>query len=68
MIFHEGTTIQEHVQPEDFTPPNTNMVSLVTDSNNKEHSSDKHTFQMRDDIYEEDSASIPECHIQFTPH
>ena len=29
---------------------------------------DKHTFQVGDDIYEEDSAPIPEPHIQYTPH
>ena len=53
-IFDEGEAIQEHVQPEDFTPPDPDMVTLVTDSKNEESVSDKHTFQVGDDIYEED--------------
>ena len=57
-IFDEGETIQEHAQPEDFTPPNPYMVTLVTDSNNEESASDKHTFQVGDDMYEEDLALI----------
>ena len=44
------------------------MVTLVTDSNNKEPASDKHAFQVRDDIYEEDLALIPEPYIQYTPY
>ena len=67
-IFDEGKTIQEHVQPEDFTPPNPDMVTLVADSNNEESVSDKHTFQLGDDVYEEDLALIPEPHIQYIPH
>ena len=35
MIFDEGETIHEHAQPEDFTPPNPDMVTLVIDSNNE---------------------------------
>ena len=68
IIFDEGETIKEHAQSEDFTPPNPNMVSLVTDSHNKELASDRQTFQVGDDIYEEESASLPEPHIQLTPH
>ena len=34
----------------------------------KELASDGNTFQVGDDICEEDSASIPEPHIQLTPH
>ena len=64
-IFDEGETIQEHVQPEDFTPPNPVMVTLVTDSNHEESVSDKHTFHVGDDIYEEE---LPTPHIQYTPH
>ena len=45
-IFDEGETIQEHAQPEDFTPPNPDMITFVTDSNNEEPASDKHTFQV----------------------
>ena len=65
MIFDEGETIHEHVQPEDFTPSNPNMVTLVTNSNNEESVSDKHTFQVGDDIYEED---LHKPHVQYTPH
>ena len=64
-VFDEGETIHEHVQPEDFTPPNPDMVTLVTDCNNEESVSDKHTFQVGDDIYEEDLAKP---HIQYTPY
>ena len=53
------------MQPEDFTPPNPDMVMLVTDSNNEESVSDKHTFQVGDDIYEE---HLPKPQIQYTPH
>ena len=53
-IFDEGEAIHEHVQPKDFISPNPNMVALVIDSNNEESVSDKHTFQIGDDIYEED--------------
>ena len=67
-IFDEGETIQEHVQPEDFTPPNPDVVTLVTDSNNEESVSDKYTFQVGDDIYEEDLALIPKPHIQYVSH
>ena len=49
-IFNEGETIHEHAKPEDFTPPHPNMVTLVTDSTNEESVSDKHTFQVGDDI------------------
>ena len=45
-IFDEGETIHEHVQPEDFTLPNPDMVMLLTDSNNEESVSDKHTFKV----------------------
>ena len=45
-IFDEDETIHEPVQPEDFTPPTPDMVTLVTDSNNEESVSDKHTFQV----------------------
>ena len=65
-IFDEGKAIQEHAQPEEFTPPNLDMVPLVTDS--EEFVSDKHTFQVKDDIYEEDFTLIPKPHIQYTPH
>ena len=51
-IFDGGETIHGHAQPKDFTPPNPNMITLVTDSNNEESVSDKHTFQIEDDIYE----------------
>ena len=37
-------------------------------TNNEESVSDKHTFQVGDDIYEEDLALIPKHHIQYTPH
>ena len=67
-IFDEGESIQEHTQPEDFTHSNPDMVTLVTDSNNEESVSDKHTFQVEDYIYEEDLALIPNPHIQYTPH
>ena len=40
------------------------MITLVTDSNNEESISDKHTFRI-DDIYEED---LPKPYIQYTPH
>ena len=53
------------MQPEDFTPPNLDMVTLVTDSNYEVSVSDKHTFQVRDDIYKED---LPKPNIQYTPH
>ena len=39
------------MQPEDFTPQNPDMVTLVIDSNNEESVSDKHTFKVGDDIY-----------------
>ena len=65
VIFNDSETIHEHVQPEDFTSPNPNMVTLNTYSNNEESVSDKHTFQIGDDIYEED---LPKPHIQYTPH
>ena len=67
-IFDEGETIQEHVQPGDFTPPNQDMVTLITDCNNEESVCHKHTFQVQDDIYEEDLALIPKPDIQYTPH
>ena len=56
------------MQPEDFTPPNPDVVTLVTDSNNEESVSDKHTFQVGDDMYKEDLTLIPTPHIQYTPH
>ena len=40
------------------------MVTLVTDSNSEEPASDKHTFQVGDDVCEEHLALIPEPHIQ----
>ena len=64
-IFDEGETIHKNVQPEDFTPPDPDMVTLVTDSNNEESVSYKHTFQVGDNIYEED---LPKLHIQYTPY
>ena len=64
-IFDEGETIHKPAHPEGFTPPNPDMIILVTDSNNEESVSDKHSFQVGDDIYEED-LSIP--HNQYTPH
>ena len=67
-IFDEGETIQECAQPEDFTPPNPDMVPLGTDSSNEESVSDKHIFQVGDDIYEEDLVLIAKSHIQYTPH
>ena len=67
-ICEEGETIQEYVQPKDFTPPNPDMVTLVTDSNNEESVINKHTFQVGDDIYEKDLTLIPKPHIQYTPH
>ena len=67
-IFDEGETIQEHVQPEYVSTTNADMVTLVTNSNNEESVSDKHTFQVGGDIYEEDLAFIPKPHIQYTPH
>ena len=42
------------------------MVTFVTDSNNEKSVSDRHTFQVGDDIYEEDVALIPKPNIQFT--
>ena len=47
------------MQPEDFTPSNPDMVTIVTDFNNEESVSDKHPFQVRDDIYKEGLALIP---------
>ena len=44
------------------------MVTLVTDSNNKEPASDQHTFQVGYDIYQEDLDPIPEPHTQYTLH
>ena len=41
------------------------MVTLVTDLNNEESVSDKHTFHLGDDIYEEE---IPNPHVQYTPY
>ena len=41
------------------------MVTLVIDSNNEDSVSDKHAFQVEDDIYEED---LPKPHIQYTPY
>ena len=64
-IFNEGKTILEHAQPEDSTPSNPDMVTLVTNSNNEESVCDKHTFQVGDGINEED---LPKPHIQYTLH
>ena len=61
MIFDEGETIHEHAQTEDVTPPHPDVVTLITDSNNKESVIHKHTFQVGDDLYEED---LPKSHIQ----
>ena len=44
------------------------MVTPVTDSNNDKSVSNKHTFQVRDDIYKEDLTLILKPHIQYTPH
>ena len=41
------------------------MLTLITDSNKEESVIDKHTFQVGDDLYEED---LPKCHIQYTTH
>ena len=57
-----------NVQTEDFTLPTPDMVTLLTDSKNEESVSDKHTFEVGDDIYEEDLALMPKPHIQYTPH
>ena len=65
MIFDEGETIHEHAQPEDFTPPNPDMVTFVIDFNKGESVSDRYTIQIGDDIYEED---LPKPHVQYTPH
>ena len=62
-IFDEGETIHEHAQPEDFTPPHPDVVTLITDSNSEESVIDKHTFQVGDDLYEGD---LPKPHIQYT--
>ena len=35
MIFDEGKIIHEHAWPEDFTPPNQDMVTLISDPNLK---------------------------------
>ena len=65
MIFDEGETINEHAQPEDLTPPHPDMVTLITDFNSEESVIDKHTFQVGDDLYEED---LPKPYIQYTTH
>ena len=41
------------------------MVTLISDPNNEESVIDKHTFQVGDDLYEED---LPKPHIQYTPN
>ena len=41
------------------------MVMLVSDSNKEKSVSNKHTFQVGNDIYEED---LPKPHVQYTPH
>ena len=46
-------------------PQNPNLVTLVNDSNNEESVSDKHTFQIGDDVYEE---GLPKPHIQYNTH
>ena len=41
------------------------MVTLVIDSNEEESVSDKHKFQVGDDIFEED---LSKPHVQYTPN
>ena len=41
------------------------MVTLVIDTSKEESISDKHTFQVGDDIYKED---LPNPHVQYTTH
>ena len=63
-LFDEGEIIHEHAQPGDLTPSHLDMV-LISQPNHKESVIDKQTFQVWDDIYEED---LPKPHIQYTPH
>ena len=65
MLFDEGETIHGHWQLEDFTHPHPDMVTLISDPHSEESVNDKHTFQVRDYLYEED---LPKPHIQYTPH
>ena len=57
-LFDEGETIHEHAQPEDFTSSPPDMVTLITDSNNEESVTDKHTFQVGDDLNEKDLLNL----------
>ena len=50
MIFDGGRTIHEQAQPEDFTPPHPDMVTLISDPYSEESVIDKHTFQVGDDL------------------
>ena len=50
------------MQPEDFTPPDPYIVTLVIDSYKKESVSDKHTFQAGDDIYKD---NLPKPDFQY---
>ena len=59
-IFYEGEIIHEHAQPEDFTSPHPDVVTLISDPNHKESLIDKHTSQVGYDLYEED---LPKPHI-----
>ena len=43
-IFDEGEIIYENVQPEEFTPPHPDIVSLISDPNHEKMVTDKHTF------------------------
>ena len=64
-IFDEGEIIHEHAWQEDFTPPHPDIITLISNPNHEESVTDKHTFQVGDDLYEED---LPKLHIQYTPH
>ena len=41
------------------------MVTLISNPNHEESLTDKQTFQVGDDLYEED---LPKPHILYTPH
>ena len=63
--FVEGETIHEHAQPESFTPPHSDMVTVISDPTNEDSGIDKHTFQVGDELYVED---LPKPHIWYTPY
>ena len=56
--------IYEYVQPDDFTPSHPDVVTLISNPNHEEMVTDKHTFQVGDDLYEK---NLPKSHIQYTP-